>query len=1171
MKDTIYKLNKVRLKIFGLLMLLMLLGGTLIFHSAQPVSAITWNDKTNEDVDWAPYKTDNTYLKSVTGGTYWGTKVDGGETYTWYSGTNHTATYANVGYWNGLPVDMHIKTSNAKGVTRIRWSPKGIAFATGGKSDYYQPMSIDTEVWFSSQGKKINFGDVVLGLGFMDLEPNYLYTDDGAKHNSFDQPVRVHTNTALVHSGGYFNPNSRLDKNKVINSHTFQVATGARFPTYMVGNGGNLKTEYAGYSSGVLLYKEKVGSNLKFTFSGKSYDDDLLVLNGMQIRGTGTPAVQPAPEKEQDVGNGLTNKEQAMKTTKITYKITQVIKQDYTVNGTGFVIEDNVPAGITIDKVTNPSSGMWTYAKTGNKVTFTASKDVYKSPGTYTFTIEGTIQAGQTGPFSNTAASTPIGKSKMNSNTVKATVPVVAQNAPVKAQDVGGGFTTAEQTLQNQTFTYRITQEVKQDDFVNGTNFKVEDTLPNDLTIASVTSSDTSVFTPSFSGNTATFNAKVDVYKKPGTYTFTINAKYKDAATSTSFTNQAITTPKRGGKLYSNVVTTRVPNVTKTINYLDFDGYETKVKNADTVTMRPWESKDYTIPTSITYNSKDYKSVTGQTDGNEKDHGVLTLRGSDATATYNYYYRTKWKYYVIHQKQGSTPALNAPSMHTTLEDQDMLRQENFEVYLKSNDGKTINKYDASGQPYTGRYSNSGVWFPTDTGQTFDKQRNDTQIIRINYKQHTATPVVDYIQLDTVQASTGKIPLQAQFNVSGLPASPLLNTQGLTGTRLTSADIVNAKYDAYLLALNLDVSAKNEKTSTNNVYTYKTKLYKKEGSKVVQVGPIKVTGHLTDTNLVKNTRQDILFNIKLTEDLTVDTEQNYFNKETTSPRTNIHTATERQLKNSDLDANGVLVYNAQVRTVWTPTRLMPYNETIKLGLKTEGKTKSGYYDDIEIPITYETDVEETKGTAPNLNVQVPTEITKGYVEDAKKYITTYDQTYMDFKDNYTTLATTKTTQQTTPRYPMITPLLNWKGSKDTITLKYEPYRFEARTGVAISERKFASLDTALTPTKQSNWLKSTNKLPLPIWLKPAKYTFNLNNTNLGGTRQSIGTNKVDINFTREIEVVAQMYADESSKTKQLDELYVQPVFADKDYKKLSDLTSKGRTWITSITTQNGVNE
>lgn len=1057
--------QQIYLKLF--LFLFMLVISLIV--GVNKSQAIMWIDspQNREDTsfDYIPSTTENTsievYGSSIKNSVWELPQLNGlGQTNPinfvgYYPRENMEIIWRRITPYNGQSLDMHIRLNNIRNCAQVSvpQRPDRIGFFLdqkylvntkfdgylgGGYPAGMPPGLINVEasatatVWFTKTGTN-NPPDwptgleTLIALGFGDLEPQWFRGNSGGMTRvSLDQRVSIWGSNEWNwrFASPWDNPSKTLiNKDYITNPgiHQFTTRNGITMPdNRTVKPGGNIVSYNVNDvdTSGYLVYSPRLpNGKVQFRFSGHAGDGDYIGINNANI--TQSPT-QPKPRKEVSLSARENWRTEVTPTTvnhRFYYKITQEIKRDSNVNGTGFVIEDHIPTEAKVLSVQMSHGGMWSASTNGNYVKFTAKQNVFNAPGQYTFYVE------------------------------------CIMNVPA---------------LKGQLF----------------------------------------------------------------------------------FDNKAKAIPPRGSKGggETNKVRVNVPRRKITINYLDFDHNERHLIPSTVIKDIPVGiPHEFTPPSSITYKNKLYKYVHGKNDGRETTP-TKVINNTQTDYTYNFYYRTKWTYYEIHQKDKTNP----PYTQAENPDGNLIKKVKHEVYYKTDDGKRINTITIV-PILTLKTRANKQWFPLEVRKTEQKQESDTQVIRLNYDTVIAGGKIDFIRLDTMKAERKEFPMQYQWQFTGLKKEPFISTNGLSGLQLTDANNINRLYSAALDDLKYTITVNNKTSGTNNVFL-KNGRYRDAQNNIIK----DLNAKIKDNRVEKDKNYNILYNIQYTST------KGLILNPPKDANTHINTASEKIFKNADL-RNGKIDYTQTVRTLFvgSTNRVLDFKETLKLNFTDKVSQKTGYYDVSDMNIDYQNDIEtKTKLQTEDYTVKLP----KEFFED---YKAKNDAAIIKSKDLLVMALNNEKERTVNSRVaiPDINGLTKWNGVKYDIVGQYPIVYAETKTGNLFTERAVKVRDSEI----KNDLVDGGNKFYFPLWLDIKQYDGKFDLSNKNGVRKTIGVNALSFEFNKKFDIFAQMYSDIKSGTKKKDELYVQPVFANEDYKELSNLTPAGKKWVTSPNTQNGINK
>lgn len=570
------KQNKTRvLQLLTFMFFTMFIG---ILINTQQAKATPW--EVAPDFMFSPMPNGNVILRKVEGARFYNEYSLEGDTYSSYDATNGmTATYANVGRYNGIEMDMKIRLTNINNTGNIGFDVKHFGILLGDKSDYVRNLSnVRVNVWFTqaNTNTRVNFnaGDKV-GMAYTELEPNWFMTTNNVRHESLNQYVTAVTQPVAV---GPYKEKSVIDGYKAVRGH-YQTLDGAVVPWGYYNRTGYLYNFYNNFTeSSVIAVYQPGNQDIIFNFNGGAYSGDLFQLNGQAL---------PSPDQQKPVKSVSLNESSGYGTSTTIvntdapfyYDIKQQIAYDPNHNGTGFKVVDDLPVGSKIKDV-KYNHDVWNVKFSGRHFEASAKKDVYKAPMTHDFKIQALIDDTVTltnRTVYNDATSTPSGGANGGgtSNKVDVTIPKPKQPAPEKDISVTGpnsGWTRPKESIStiSQPFFYRLQQTIKRDPFANGTGTIITDTLPEGTKINKVTTDDPGVWDIKFSGRNFTATAKTNILKQTKKYNFYISAQttadIKETTTQLFNTAETHVTPSMDGGGKSNTVELDIPKPKKDIN-----------------------------------------------------------------------------------------------------------------------------------------------------------------------------------------------------------------------------------------------------------------------------------------------------------------------------------------------------------------------------------------------------------------------------------------------------------------------------------------------------------------------------------------------------------------------------------------------------------------------------
>ncbi|TGD19858.1 hypothetical protein EGT51_03200 [Levilactobacillus suantsaiihabitans] len=225
-----------------------------------------------------------------------------------------------------------------------------------------------------------------VGLDFMEMEPPWFHVNGDKKlHFSYGQRVLAYMKPTMIGNYGASGSTSAdpaLGRLGII---------GIKKSTSFNNNYINAGKDFVGGERKQSVMGRWATSTIGFSFRGHAPNSDILELDGgtYKVKKPKTPK-QPAPKKYVGPQSGKPSTYSATKsaladyTKTFTWKIQQKTKKA-SYSGKGYTITDTLPGGTTIASITAPKG--WTYTKSGNKVTFKATANVYKAAKTYNFYV----------------------------------------------------------------------------------------------------------------------------------------------------------------------------------------------------------------------------------------------------------------------------------------------------------------------------------------------------------------------------------------------------------------------------------------------------------------------------------------------------------------------------------------------------------------------------------------------------------------------------------------------------------------------------------------------------------------------------------------------------------------------------------------------------------------
>ncbi|MFD1454292.1 hypothetical protein ACFQ44_01195 [Levilactobacillus lanxiensis] len=378
-----------------------------------------------------------------------------------------TIYYKNVGKFNGKVVDMSLSiTKKAAGLggrnevyfmtkrlglaipknATANWTyadtkgiystdtgsakvPKSRLHRVSGVSRQQTGGNFKIHLYYDKSKKTIPLdNDNQVGIDFMEMEsPWFHIKGQKARAYSYAQRVLAYTKPTMV---GNFGGNGSSSADRALaKKGILGIEKRTTFPSGIIGSGidfqgGNVKQSVMGrWSTG----------SIDFSWRGHAALSDILEINGGTYPVTPPKSPkQPAPKKYVGPQSSKPSTYKATKsaladyTKTFSWKIVQKTKKAK-FSGKGYTITDTLPSGTSISSVTSPSG--WSKSVSGNKVTFKATKNVYKTTHTYNFYVASSTtksQALRHTSFNNHVTSRrKITKSKWqtkNSNTAKWTL-----------------------------------------------------------------------------------------------------------------------------------------------------------------------------------------------------------------------------------------------------------------------------------------------------------------------------------------------------------------------------------------------------------------------------------------------------------------------------------------------------------------------------------------------------------------------------------------------------------------------------------------------------------------------------------------------------------------------------------------------------------------------------
>lgn len=737
------------------------------------------------------------------------------------------------------------------------------------------------------------------------------------------------------------------------------------------------------------------------------------------------------------------------------------------------------------------------------------------------------------------------------------------QPAPTKKIDYSGSKTT-ETTLKNSKdpYTYEISVNIKRDDTVSGKGYKIVDTIPDGFVVSNITTNDVGnkYFTQTSVADlnkNRTFTAtasKGNVYETNQTVTYRITGTIDSttAWTKTYLENKAqvIVPPKSSGGGWSNNTKVNIPKRDITFNYIDFDHNDRKLKTSTVFKNIPVGygiKENFTPVDDITYspNGKNYKFVEGKNNGKYAKNKTYNSENTANVTTVDLYYRTKWKYYLVHQVNGTNPSVT----DKVNPDGALLKIDSGEMFYKTDDAKGYNQISIT--PQTNLKDSKGrIWLPIESGKVQRKAESDTDTLRENYEHWKLNANIDWIQLDTTKADTHKTPMEARFHVTTNRSYPLVDTSKMPNTTeeekkaITEANQVNEWYKNLLKSLTYGVNFDNNTTGSKDVYTQKGSLFTDKTISDKEVSVVMKDKTLTDTKLKKDTENKINAKVEISNPEYFEGDPN------TKADTTIKTASEKVLTNSDIKDNKIN-YKNEIRTLYNGNdgKISHYTENFDLTFNPTVNIKTGYYSTSDLSVAYKADTDQEKYKFSKFSMNLAKKMLDG---DRKSSSANTVKGYsMDVTNQEV-----KNEAFDTPKLP---DLDTWKTTTAKTPVEYQQVFSDMKSGDLHTETELKT-----KPSDSKNMLNGGRKYYVPVWADVKPFTATYKTQDDKANKEYLGVNKVEINLERKFNVVAQMYSDYESGTKGKDELYMQPVFTDDKYDSLpKNLNAKDKEWLTSV--------
>lgn len=487
--------------------------------------------------------------------------------------------------------------------------------------------------------------------------------------------------------------------------------------------------------------------------------------------------------------------------------------------------------------------------------------------------------------------------------------------------------------------------------------------------------------------------------------------------------------------------------------------------------------------------------------------------------------------------------------------------------------------------------------------------------------------IDWIELNTVKADTGSIPLAFRFH-EGLKET-LDHFKNVSHPRSKYA-YNYVWYDTYTegrgkhkrtYTVRHEETRYHDNQRNRDIQNYKDRL---ERAKYKVVFTNKETGQtlatfngniigsqngynnsVNDSKLVHlfGVKKDGSANQKLTEALRgtfkknynqqIEAKISYSDKDLLSKTglgdtalTTIHTATQRNFDNDALkgdskdnigrtDAN--FSYNPEIRTIYDGStgKIQHFKEHYKMNFYTNVPVKTGYYTSYSSNYQYYADTDQgNQGSSTDADIKrsfthpETTMTTGSHLLDGNRKVANKQETIAMQKVSDTDALKLRENKTTSPSLPDINKFNQFGNDSDKTPMKYRQVYSEINSGdLHYAYDLMHNLNGA--DKVKDNLLDGGNKFYIPIWADVKGYTASYDSQELDGSKKSadnLGVNQINYKFTKKFDVFAQMYSDFKSKTKNQDELFTQPVYSTSDYNKLPKSASSAvdRQWFTSVT-------
>lgn len=361
---------------------------------------------------------------------------------------------------------------------------------------------------------------------------------------------------------------------------------------------------------------------------------------------------------------------------------------------------------------------------------------------------------------------------------------------------------------------------------------------------------------------------------------------------------------------------------------------------------------------------------------------------------------------------------------------------------------------------------------------------------------------------TITVDVEKVMIDTQTKGSGsLPLSLTLKRSGITN-------------EAVLSAFTYKVVVKDVTDSANSFDVY-SKTFKGMDKYDTQTITDKIS---TDKYSIgqKRSYRIIVSEVSNPDSLVV------FTTATTNLTTHGYTASEKQVTNSDV-VSGQLTYEGVVRTIRERSKadVVEKKEKITIPLTTNLKIKSGYGLERKLELTYLIDEATLK---PSLGLSFATTAPESLLNKG-----TYVP-YSRWTGNIGFVPLDQTNKIVSSE------------TKEVFTFEFQKVQSERKTGTIFTESQVIAKDSRLT----GKTVDGGRKFYIPIWADIQTYQIGYQSLN------PIGVNRVRVSVTQDLTVYAQMQATLDSKTIDLDELIIIPVFPD-SYNPPANFVDGAKEW------------